>query len=92
MNGEITVTPENGQENMVSVVMTSTEDTLRMDISMRDENKQGFVTEIVVEYANAARFSMETDDGTVLKQVCLTLPPYTSAQSSCSGYTGRHIY
>lgn len=92
MNGEVTVTPENGQENMVSVVMTSTEDTLRMDISMRDDNKQGFITEIVVQYANAASFSMETDDGTVLKQVCLTLPLYTSARSSCSGYTGRHIY
>lgn len=92
MNGEVTVTPENGQENMVSVVMTSTEDTLRMDISMQDDDKQGFVTEIVVEYANAARFSMETDDGTVLKQVCLTLPLYTSAQSSCSGYTGRRLY
>ena len=74
LNGEVSVTPENGQENLVSVVLSSTEDSLRLDVAMQDDNQQGFVTEIIVKYANAASFSMETDDGTVLRPVSVLVP------------------
>lgn len=79
MNREVTVTPGNGQENLVSVVMSSSEDSLKMDIDMQDDNKQGFVTEIIIEYTYAKSFSMEADDGTVLKAVCEMLLLYILA-------------
>ena len=79
MNGKVTVTPENGQENFVSIIMSSSEDSLKMDIDMQDDNKQGFVTEIIIEYAKAKSFSMEADDGTVLKAVCEMLLLYILA-------------
>lgn len=79
MNREVTVTPENGQENLVSVIMSSSENSLKMNIDMQDDNKQGFVTEIIIEYAKAKSFSMEADDGTVLKAVCEMLLLYILA-------------
>ncbi|XP_070204533.1 mucin-2-like isoform X2 [Littorina saxatilis] len=66
IDNQVSVTPENGNENLQSLYLSTNEETLRLYIDIRDDAKEGFLNEIAFEYSNVKTVAVQKDDGTEL--------------------------
>lgn len=71
MFSTVSVSPLNGNQDKVSLVMSSDESTLSLIVEARHEYLVGEVTEVELEYSNVKSYYIRSRDGDMLRNVSL---------------------